>query len=219
MPTSPIRPDRKRGRPTSVEVETIDAQIFAAAFDAFKKVGFDGASMETIAADAEITKATLYRRYPNKAALLAAVVGSLSRELAVTAATIGDDGNALDRLKRLMQAYRSRAAHPDQSALQRLGIAVLPFQPSVAEALRLLRVEYVAPVDRLIEKAVRAGLLADLPRVRIREAMFDLLVNGVASLAMVGGQAEIDDAAFEFGWTILLKALSPPCDGPGGRDR
>jgi AcrR family transcriptional regulator len=218
MHPSSTKPDRKRGRPTSFEIEAIDSHILAAGFEVFKQVGFDGASMETIAANAEITKATLYRRYPNKAALLAAVMASLSKDLAATVATIGEGGTALDRLKRLMQAYRTRAAHPDQIALQRLGIAVLPYQPNVADALTLLRVGYVAPVDRLIEEAVRAGLLDDLPTIRIREAMFDLLVNGVASLAMVGGQSEIDDAAFEFGWNILLKGLPPPRHRPTGKN-
>lgn len=207
MPTSSIKPDRKRGRPTPSEVEAIDSEILAAGFDAFKRVGFDGASMETIAANADITKATLYRRYPNKAALLAAVVASLSKELAATVSTVGTAGIALERLKRLMRAYRIRAGHPDQIALQRLSIAVLPYQPSVAMALDLLRADYVAPVDRLIEDAMRAGQLVESPIAKIREAMFDLLVNGVASLAMVGAEAEIDDAAFEFRWNILMEGL------------
>ncbi|MFN7605809.1 MAG: helix-turn-helix domain-containing protein, partial [Hyphomonadaceae bacterium] len=48
--------------------------ILAVARKAFKEVGFDSASMETIADQADIAPATLYNYFANKSALLSGVL-------------------------------------------------------------------------------------------------------------------------------------------------
>lgn len=55
-------------------MEAIDRNILAAARETFLAHGFETASMEAIAAAANVSKSTLYSRYPAKDALLKAVV-------------------------------------------------------------------------------------------------------------------------------------------------
>ncbi|MHB8283131.1 MAG: TetR/AcrR family transcriptional regulator [Caulobacteraceae bacterium] len=201
-------PKRKRGRPRRGDTQVIDAQILAAAFAAFRSVGFDAAQMEAIAGDAGITKATLYRRFDNKASLLAAVIAGLAQDLAAMAKTVPKEGDPLDRLKGLMRLYQRRAVERDQIALQRLVISALPSQPSLAHALDALRESFVRPVDQLVEEAMAAGLIRGAPINLVREVVFNLLVNSATSLALMGLEAEVDlDAAFEFAWRVLIQGV------------
>ena len=64
----------KRGRPRS---EDIDGAVMAAAISLFEENGYKATSLEAIAAKAGIGRPTLYRRWPNKAALAAAVYETL----------------------------------------------------------------------------------------------------------------------------------------------
>jgi TetR/AcrR family transcriptional regulator, mexJK operon transcriptional repressor len=59
-----------RGRPPGAD----DAQVLAIAREAFLANGFRGATMDAVAAGAHISKQSLYRAYPSKDALYAAVV-------------------------------------------------------------------------------------------------------------------------------------------------
>jgi TetR/AcrR family transcriptional repressor of mexJK operon len=67
-------PKTRAGRPTAARVEAIDRNILAAARETFHASGFEAASMEAIAAAANVSKSTLYSRYAAKDALLRAVV-------------------------------------------------------------------------------------------------------------------------------------------------
>jgi TetR/AcrR family transcriptional regulator, mexJK operon transcriptional repressor len=60
----------RRGRPPGAD----DAQVLAVAREAFLAHGFRGATMDAVAAGAHISKQSLYRAYPSKDALFAAVV-------------------------------------------------------------------------------------------------------------------------------------------------
>jgi TetR/AcrR family transcriptional regulator, mexJK operon transcriptional repressor len=64
----------KRGRPTAAQVEAINRTILSAATDQFLSAGFEAAAMEVIAAQAGVSKGTLYARFSTKEALLHAVI-------------------------------------------------------------------------------------------------------------------------------------------------
>ncbi len=65
-----------RGRPADPRK---DAQIVAAANKLFMQHGVAGTTMEHIARDADVSKLTLYRRYPDKNALFTAVISEKCR--------------------------------------------------------------------------------------------------------------------------------------------
>ncbi|HTM85849.1 MAG TPA: helix-turn-helix domain-containing protein, partial [Mycobacterium sp.] len=57
------------------------AQIARAAAETFSAMGYHAASMEAIAAKVGISAPALYRHYPNKYQMFAAVVGMLGQQL------------------------------------------------------------------------------------------------------------------------------------------
>ncbi|HEX7853428.1 MAG TPA: TetR/AcrR family transcriptional regulator [Sphingobium sp.] len=64
----------KRGRPTAAQKAAISRTILEAATHIFLAEGFEGASMDAIAARASVPKSTLYKRFADKRALLRAVI-------------------------------------------------------------------------------------------------------------------------------------------------
>jgi TetR/AcrR family transcriptional repressor of mexJK operon len=65
---------RGPGRPTAGRIEAINQALLVAARTEFHRSGYEGTRVDTIAAMAGVSKATLYDRYPTKEALLRAVV-------------------------------------------------------------------------------------------------------------------------------------------------
>lgn len=79
MSTSPLpQPSlpAPRGRPADPRKDT---QIIAAADKLFMQHGVAGTTMEHIARDADVSKLTLYRRYPDKNTLFTAVISEKCR--------------------------------------------------------------------------------------------------------------------------------------------
>lgn len=69
---SDVKP--KRGRPTAAERERRGTRILDAAVAEFSTAGFAGTTLDDIAANAGVTKRTLYVDYGDKSALLVAAV-------------------------------------------------------------------------------------------------------------------------------------------------
>lgn len=106
----------RRGRPTAQQSAAIDRTIREAAVQAFLSDGFEGASMEAIATRAGIPKSTLYKRFPDKRALLRAVLNERVDAWCMAERThdLGDDLEA--RLKRLATDILHHAATPEVQA-------------------------------------------------------------------------------------------------------
>jgi AcrR family transcriptional regulator len=68
---------RRRGRPRSAEA---DDAILTSAFAVFAECGFDGMTVEGVAARAGVGKGTIYRRYPNKLDLVIAASTYFAQE-------------------------------------------------------------------------------------------------------------------------------------------
>jgi len=66
--------DLERPRPGRRRDPLCDEAIFAATLSLFAAEGYAGVSIEGVAARAGVAKATIYRRYPNKAQLVVAAV-------------------------------------------------------------------------------------------------------------------------------------------------
>lgn len=96
---------QKRGRPRS---EDIDAAVISAAIHLFEENGYKATSLEAIAAQAGIGRPTLYRRWPNKAALAAAVYETLVPMPDLPPAPFGDRLRHLTR--HVFAAYRNSPA-------------------------------------------------------------------------------------------------------------
>lgn len=103
------------GRPRSVQA---DRAIVDAVLEEVIAVGIDGLSIEQVAARAGVAKATVYRRWPNKEALLLDAVTSVKVELPTLPGT-----SVRDDLVLLVDSVRRRiadAAQPGESTASRL---------------------------------------------------------------------------------------------------
>ena len=72
-PTATTTPRRPPGRPRNEEA---DREILAATLRLLPEQGYDRLSMEAVAAEADVTRATVYRRYASKAELICAAVSA-----------------------------------------------------------------------------------------------------------------------------------------------
>ena len=100
---------RPPGRPRN---EDADREIIAATLRLLAEQGYERTSIEAVAAEADVTRATVYRRYPTKSELVCAAVGCYPG--------IEDDGEPTDVhafLVQMMTAFRDGVRECDGVAI------------------------------------------------------------------------------------------------------
>ncbi len=118
-------PRRTGGRPTRAAAAERDERLLAIATRMFMDQGFEATSMDRLAEAAAVGKATLYGRYPDKAALFAAVLRRrilqvytpLEAEVSAYADLETDLAGSLRRVARHLLAH---GWSPDSLALSRI---------------------------------------------------------------------------------------------------
>jgi AcrR family transcriptional regulator len=140
----------KSGRPRN---PALDHAILSAAARQLGELGYARMSLESVAAAAGTTTPSLRRRHPNKAELVAAVIGSLRVEdPPVGAPTPRDHAMAI-----LENFHSNLRATP---ALAILG-SLLAEEERHPELLRLFKTRLVEPRRALLRQALAAGGLPD----------------------------------------------------------
>lgn len=142
----PLTPS-PRGRPAGTSSAQTRQRIITATIRRVATVGPSGATIREIAAAAEMTSASLYHYFPNKAELLAAAV-TAAKEIALprlhAAAQRGD--TVADRLAAVVaEADRVSRDHPHLAAFERAVGAPAPLRVVLGE---------------LVDEARRGGSLA-----------------------------------------------------------
>jgi AcrR family transcriptional regulator len=168
---------RRPGRPRSAEA---DEAILDATLELFAELGYEGLSVEAVAARARVSKATIYRRFPSKSELVIATCTAVSdkvREPADTGNLRGDleviVGNICRMLtttvngRMLPQMVAEAARNPDLKAAQRAFVA----------RRRTLCLE-------VLERAVERG---EIERALDVAAVADLLVGPLFYRHLVSG--------------------------------
>jgi len=107
-------------------------RIRKAAHDEFCENGYDGASMDRIAARADVSKPTLYQYFGGKDALMEAVldVGRMQ----IVAPLLAKDGPLVERLWRFAWGYADFVLRPDMLSLARLILGEASRRPENAIA-------------------------------------------------------------------------------------
>lgn len=144
----------KAGRPRS---ERLHQAILKAALDLVLEIGFRAVTVEAIASRTGVGKTTIYRRWPNKAAvILDAFVGQLG-----PASTFPLSTHATERL-RLQMHITAKAFRGRVGGLVRALLAEAQFDADLALAFRE---NWTLPRRRLVrevlELAVRQGEIRD----------------------------------------------------------
>ncbi|WP_431037696.1 TetR/AcrR family transcriptional regulator [Streptomyces sp. P6-2-1] len=138
------------------------ARMIAAARDLFLAHGYDKTSLARIAKEAKVSTGTLFKWYPSKAALFAAVAAEqwqLDEQYAEAPAP-GDPRHGLTRIGR---DYACLLARPGTAALCRLVITELPRMPELAHSVgtgfALDRGPFYERLRDYLEAESRAGTL------------------------------------------------------------
>lgn len=137
-------------------------KILEAAKPLFLAGGYTATSMDDIATQASVSKTTLYKRYPSKAALFAAVISAQTERsgLRWDAASFAD--KSIDEmLVRIGTEFVDLVCRPDSLRLELVYNSEGASIPEVAAAFKASGPEQVVEiVARLFRYAVSKGLLA-----------------------------------------------------------
>jgi AcrR family transcriptional regulator len=158
---------RKQGRPRSQEAH--DA-ILAAAISLTRMVGYDAVTMDGIAASAGVGKATVYRRWKSKEALVCEALEGLMRAISTP-----DTGSTRGDLRALMRQQLGLYRDPASGELLSGLVAQMNRSPKIARAVRQgFHAARQAAMVAVLKRGVARG---DLRKPLDLELALDLL-NG-----------------------------------------
>jgi AcrR family transcriptional regulator len=174
---------RPPGRPRSAEA---DRAILRATVDLLAEEGYAGVTMEGVAAKAGVGKATVYRRWPSKSALVVDAVDTC-REHALQPP---DTGSVREDLLAFVRGFMHHLRTSDAGRVMPALVAELARSPELASAFRE---GFVQPRRAKVLEAVRRGV----ERGEVREGVdAELVADAVVALLqhrfLVTGM-EIDD--------------------------
>ena len=191
--------ERRPGRPRSI---ACDQAILRAALDEYAERGYDGMSVDAVAARAGVGKATIYRRYQCKTDLVMAAAGPSctrtgSRPRATTCAVIcgpcwrqlrGIFGN--DRRHAARRVVADAVSHPDLA-------------DAVPQSRRATPRADTAPDDRAGHRPRRAlGAVSDA------DVVTDMLSGPIFYRVLISGDP-VDDAYLDSVVDTVLAACAP----------
>lgn len=157
--------------------------ILAAAKRTFLHSGFEAVSMDTIAREAGVSKATVYAHFAGKEELFGAVIGrECERYLAGFSAGELDAGDVRASLTTLGRRFLELLLSPDAIALHRIILAEVSRFPALGEVFWHAGPERnLAQIEQFLRAADTAGSLA-LPDARLAAEHFVGLVRGETQL-------------------------------------
>jgi AcrR family transcriptional regulator len=207
---------RPGGRPTTDETAQISRDIRHAALDVFLERGYEGASLDDVAAKARTTKASLYVRFADKESMFTGVMRwALERPDWPDPESEPLDIDNLDdlegALRSIADAALRRATHPSVVRLTQIAIAQTRRFPDLAQrafAASWSRKPFI--VKLLQHHASRGAIVADEPEI-LAEHFLGLVSGMPAHLSSFGfdrdaaTQRRYGDVAIE----LFLRGLRP----------
>jgi AcrR family transcriptional regulator len=194
-------PQTKAGRPRN---PALDQAILSAAARHLGELGYARMSLESVAAAAGTTTPSLRRRYPNKAELAAAVIGSLRVEDPPASAPTP----RVHALAILENFHRNLRTTP---ALAVLG-SLLAEERRHPELLRLFKTCLVEPRRALLRQALAAG---GLPESADLDVLTSMLIGSFYGryVTVAGIPDDWPDRVLSAIWPPDTNPASPPPPG------
>ncbi|MEW1685119.1 TetR/AcrR family transcriptional regulator [Streptomyces sp. NPDC093594] len=129
-----------------------------AATGLFLDRGYDGTSLARIAEAAGVSKSTLFKQFPTKAALFEAIVAESWQRDADDAAARPRTGDLRSGLTAIGHRYADLVGRPGMAALFRIVIAELPRFPELGRMqFQLGKLPYFTSVQHYLEAEHEAG--------------------------------------------------------------
>jgi AcrR family transcriptional regulator len=151
-PTNAV-PANRVGRPLDV---TRDADILDAALDVLAEEGFDGMTIDMVAARAKAGKATLYRRWPSKTELVIDAVACMKNS-DINYDNLPDTGTLRGDLIAMIKPPSIRDAEKKLRVMAGL-ISLLARNPELAEVARVAVIAPRAELNRVfLQRAIDRG--------------------------------------------------------------
>ena len=181
MPGSPEFPqnvesdatDRANGRPTRVRSERIQSAILIAAMVEFANRGLHGGRIARIAQRANVTRATVYKHFDSKEAILEKLSATCAQRVRSTLAQAIDSEQAPAAVLRAVALCLYRCSIlADSKAISRIVVAESERLPAVARRSRECRSLALEPLSEYFEKLSMNGQLTleDPPRAAMQFA-------------------------------------------------
>ncbi|MGW5906485.1 TetR/AcrR family transcriptional regulator [Streptomyces althioticus] len=132
--------------------------IITAATELFLDRGYDGTSLARIAEAAGVSKSTLFKQFPTKAALFEAIVAESWQRDADDDAARPRTGDLCSGLTAIGRRYADLVGQPGMAALFRIVIAELPRFPELGRMqFQLGKLPYFTSVQQYLEAEHEAG--------------------------------------------------------------
>ncbi len=178
--------EKKKGRPRDPATEQA---ILCASYDLLLENGFGAVTVEKIAERAKVSKATIYKWWPNKAA----VVMDAFLSAAMSKLPVPDTGSVFDDILLQASNLAKFLSSPEGKVINEF-IAEGQFDPKLAEEYRL---RYFKPrrleSRRILERGIQRG---ELKKDLDLELCIDLLYGPLFYRLLVTGET-VDDAVLK----------------------
>jgi AcrR family transcriptional regulator len=138
--------------------DTLDARLIESAIDVLAEVGFDGMTMDMVAARAKAGKAGVYRRWASKAELVRDALIAMSRS-SVELDRLPDTGSLRGDLLAVLKPYSSDHGDKKFRVLSGLGSFFSAYRKSAEEATAGIFEPWTAVNRSLMLRAVERGEL------------------------------------------------------------
>ncbi|GAA1104181.1 MULTISPECIES: TetR/AcrR family transcriptional regulator [Kitasatospora] len=174
----------RRGRPRS---EAAEQAIFAAVEDLMESgKSLSELSVERIAAAAGVGKATIYRRWPNKEALLVEVVARLESPLPEPSG-----GTVREELVRMVDYMRKRGLAKRSRWMLKSALSQMNAWPELREAYQE---QVVKPRRELARAIVRRGVDEGVLRSDLDvELVCEIIIGPILLRSVLWDEAPLDD--------------------------
>jgi len=141
------KPGRKRDH-------SRDPEILDATLDVLAETGYDGMTIDQVAARAKAGKATLYRRWPSKGELVIDAIGCMKKE---DLASLPDTGTLRGDLVAMIKTPAVQDAQRKLKIMSGV-VSMLDKHPELSDAIRAVMIEPRAAANRiLLRRAIDRG--------------------------------------------------------------
>jgi AcrR family transcriptional regulator len=184
-------------RVTQAHIEARTGDIKRAAHAVFARKGFDRATMQDIAGEAGISAGAIYRYFPSKEAIIAAMFAeTMTLDRAMLDRMLAEHGDTIGIIHALADSYFARLAGDDVAAGACLDLelwAEAPRNPAVQDPMRESFAQLISAFARLIrEGQARGELRRDVDPESIAYLMVATFDGLIVHLAL-GHKVDIDE--------------------------